>query len=71
MPPLFGPRHKEKSAKYALKLRNQIKIKKHVEEAYANWHFSIVLISLKAEVAQISNFLVHDKILLLWKAFST
>ena len=31
----------------------------HVEEAYPTWHFSIILISLKVEVAQISDFLVH------------
>ena len=31
----------------------------HVEEAYAAWHFSIILISLIVEVAQISKFLVH------------
>ena len=41
----------------------------HVEEAYATWHFSIILISLKVEVAQISDFLVHAKILPLQKAF--
>ena len=35
----------------------------HVEEACATWHFSIILISLKVEVAQISNFLLHAKIL--------
>ena len=35
----------------------------HVEEAYATWHFSIILISLRVEVAQISDFLVHAKIL--------
>ena len=34
-----------------------------VEEAYAIWHFSIILISLRVEVAQISDFLVHAKIL--------
>ena len=34
-----------------------------MEEAYAIWHFSIVLISLRVEVAQISDFLVHAKIL--------
>ena len=33
----------------------------HVEEAYATWHFSIILIRLRVEVAQISNFLVHAK----------
>ena len=35
----------------------------HVEEAYATWHYIIILFSLKAEVAQISDFLVHAKIL--------
>ena len=41
----------------------------HVEEAYATWHFSIILISLRVEVAQISDFLVRAKIMPLWKAF--
>ena len=41
----------------------------HVVEAYVTWHFSIILISLSVEVAQISDFLVHAKILPLWKAF--
>ena len=36
---------------------------------YANWYFSIILISLRVEVALISHFLVHAKILLLRKAF--
>ena len=40
-----------------------------VEEAYATWRFSIILISLRVKVAQISNFLVHAKILPLRKAF--
>ena len=35
----------------------------HVEEVYAPWHSSIILISLRVEVAQISNFLVYAKIL--------
>ena len=35
----------------------------HVEETYATWHVSIILISLRVEVAQISDFLVHAKIL--------
>ena len=37
----------------------------HVEEqeAYATWHFGVILISLRVEVAQISNFLVNAKIL--------
>ena len=35
----------------------------YVEEAFATWHFNIVLISLRVEVAQISDFLVHAIIL--------
>ena len=35
----------------------------HVEDAYATWYFSIILISLRVEVEQISDFLVHAKIL--------
>ena len=61
MPPDCGPRHKAKSAKYTLKSRNQILIKH-------TWHFSIILISLRVEVAQISDFLRHAKILPLCKA---
>ena len=38
------------------------------EVSYATWHFAIILISLRVEVAQISD-LVHAKILQLWKAF--
>ena len=41
----------------------------HVEEACDTWHFSIILISLRVEVAQISDFLLHAKILPLWEAF--
>ena len=40
----------------------------HVEEAYATLHFCIILISLRVEMGQISDFLVHAKILPLWKA---
>ena len=39
------------------------------EEAYATWHISIILISLRIEVPQISDFLVHAKILPVWNAF--
>ena len=42
----------------------------HVEEAYATWHFSIVLISLRVEVVQISDFLVRAKILLCSSPFN-
>ena len=37
----------------------------HVEEAHVTWLFSIILISLRVEVTQISDFLVHAKILAL------
>ena len=40
-----------------------------MEEAYATWHFSIILIWLRVEVEQISDFVVHAEILSLWKAF--
>ena len=43
----------------------------HVEEAYATWDFSIVLISMRVEVVQILDFLVLAKILQLCKAFFT
>ena len=33
----------------------------HVEEACATWHFSIILISLRVEEAQISDFLLYAK----------
>ena len=35
----------------------------HVEEANATWHFSTILFSLIVDVAQISDFVVHAKIL--------
>ena len=41
----------------------------HVEEAYTTWHFSNILISLRVDVAQISDFLALAKILPLRKAF--
>ena len=68
-PPRLGHSTKQKSAKYTLKSRNQIIIKRACGKAYASWHFSIILISLRVEVAHISNFLVHAKILPLRKAF--
>ena len=40
-----------------------------VTEACATWHFGIILISFREEVAQISDLLVHAKILPLRKAF--
>ena len=41
----------------------------HVEEDYATWHFSIILLSLRVEVAQISDYLLHAKLFPLLKAF--
>ena len=41
----------------------------HLELAYATWHFSIILISLRVELTQISDYLLHGKILPLLKAF--
>ena len=41
----------------------------HIEEACATRHFSIILISLRVEVALITDFLALAKILPLWKAF--
>ena len=43
----------------------------HVEEAYATRYFSIILIHLKVEVVQISDFLVHGKSCRFKKLFST
>ena len=41
----------------------------HVKEAYATWHFSIILISLWVKVWQFSDLLEHTQILPLRKAF--
>ena len=59
----LGHGTKQRSAKYTLKSRNQIPIKHACGEACAAWQFSIILISLRVEVEQISDFLVHAKIL--------
>ena len=50
----LGP--KQKSAKYTLKSRNRIIIKRACGEAYATGHFCIILISLRVEVAQFTFF---------------
>ena len=66
MPPhTLGLGTKQKSAKYATKSRNYIIKNMQLEEAYSMWYFNIILISLRVEVEQISDFLVHAKILLL------
>ena len=49
--------------KYTLKLRNQIIIKHACGEGLRYMAFLHHLISLRVEVAQISDFLVHAKIL--------
>ena len=54
--PLLGHGPKQKSAKYTLKLHDQIIKRMQVDEAYATLHFSIILISLRVDVAQISIF---------------
>ena len=62
VPPL---RHgtKQKSAN-KVKSRNQVIIMHACRRClHYTWHFSIILISLRVEVAQISDFLVHAKIL--------
>ena len=43
----------------------------NVEGAYATWHFNIILISLRVEVAQISDSLVRAKSCRFEKLFST
>ena len=43
----------------------------HVEEAYATLHFSIILMSLRVEMAQISDFLYMLKSCRFEKLFST
>ena len=68
MPPSLEPRCKAKSAKYMSKSRSQIITKHACEEAFATWHFSIVLISLRVEVAGFFRFLVYAIILPLSKA---
>ena len=34
----------------------------HVKDAYATWHSNIILISMRVEETQISDFLVHAEI---------
>ena len=61
-PPLANST-KQKSTKDTLKSRNQIIKRTQVEKADATWHFRIILINLRVEEAQISEFLVHAIIL--------
>ena len=68
-PSPLGHGTKQKSAKYTLKLPNQIIIKHARGKGYAICHFSIILIMLRVEMAQISDFLVHANTLPLCKAF--
>ena len=67
--PTLGHGTNQKSANYTLKLHNQILIKLTCGRGLRYWHFSIILISLKVEAAQFSDFLLQAKILSLWKAF--
>ena len=68
-PPPLGDGTKQQSTKYMLKSRDQIIKRMQAKKAYATWHFSIILISLRVEVAQISELLVHAIILPLLKSF--
>ena len=61
--PLLGHRSKQKSAKHTLKSRNQIVVKHACGRGLRYRHFCIILITLRVEVAQISDLLVHAKIL--------
>ena len=61
--PAFWATAQSKKVQKILKSRNQIIIKHACEEAYAAWHFSIILIGLRVEVAHISDFFVHAKVL--------
>ena len=54
---------KQKSAKYTLKSRDQVTIKHECGKRLRYQAFSIILISLRVEMRQISDFLVHAKIL--------
>ena len=54
----------QKSAKYTLKSPNQIIIQHGSGKGLsATWHFSIILISLRVEMLQISDSLVDAKLL--------
>ena len=62
--PPWGHVKKQKSAKYTLKLRNQIMIKACMWKSLTlPGILAFIVISLRLEVAQISDFLIHAKIL--------
>ena len=64
MPPILGHGTKQESPKCTLKSRNQILIKHACGRGFrCTWHFNIILVSLRVEVALITDFLVHAKIL--------
>ena len=68
-PAPLGHDTKQNSAKYTLNSRNQIVTMHACGRGLRSWHFTIILISLRIEVAKISDFLGHAKILPLGKAF--
>ena len=57
-PPPLGHGTKQKRAKYTLKLRNQIIINHACGRGLCYWYFRIILISLRVEVEQISDFFI-------------
>ena len=67
--PTLGHRAKEKVPNISSNPLIRLQKSMHVEEVYATWHFSIILISLRVEVGQFSDFLAHAKIFSLGKAF--
>ena len=69
-PPTLGHGTNQKSTKYTLKSRNQILIKHACGRGLRYLEFGTILISLRAEVSGADfRFLLHAKILPLWKAF--
>ena len=63
MPPLLWATAQSKKVQNMLKSRDQILIKHACRRGLRYLAFSIILVSLRVEVAQISDFLVHAKTL--------
>ena len=63
----FRIRLRIRNSGFGKKIRNYLRIHNYSEIDIPN--FRIILISLRVEVAQISDFLVHAKTFPLWKAF--
>ena len=70
MPRPFGPQHKAKKCQIYVKIAESDYNKACIwKRLTLPGILSIILISLRVEVAEILDFLVHAKILPLWKAF--